>query len=73
MKVSYKQAPEWAAWLRNWIYESPDWVPEVVDRVVLRALCAVHGHHPISDQCGIPEHDFCVYCMRSTPNQARDL
>jgi hypothetical protein len=35
-----------------------------------RFLCRLFGHDPIRDQCGIPEHDFCVFCHASTPRQA---
>jgi hypothetical protein len=26
------------------------------------ALCGVAGHRIIDDQCGLPEHRFCVFC-----------
>lgn len=39
-------------------------------RVVGRALCAAWGHEPTADQCGRPEHDFCLCCGERTPHQA---
>lgn len=32
--------------------------------------CWFAGHDPVPDQCGIPEHDFCAWCMRLLPGQA---
>lgn len=34
------------------------------------ATCKILGHVPIADQCGIPNHDFCAYCMKSMPGKA---
>jgi hypothetical protein len=28
----------------------------------------VGAHEPERDQCGIPAHDYCVWCGTSTPN-----
>lgn len=36
----------------------------------LWALCRYYGHKPVPDQCGRPEHDFCVYCSKLMPNSA---
>ena len=33
------------------------------------ALCLIVGHSPIADQCGIPDHDYCAYCMKVMPGQ----
>lgn len=42
---------------------------------VLNALgglsCAVVGHDPTTDHCGIPDHDYCEVCMQRTPGQAQ--
>jgi hypothetical protein len=35
-----------------------------------RGVCAVLGHISVEDSCGIPEHDYCVCCMKITPNRA---
>lgn len=41
----------------------PDWVG--------RLACAVlFSHEAIQDNCGKPDHDFCVWCRKSMPNQA---
>jgi hypothetical protein len=36
-----------------------------------RIMCTLLGHIPVRDNCGIPEHDCCGYCMASTPGKAR--
>lgn len=33
-------------------------------------LCRLFGHKPIPDQCGRPEHDFCVWCNHALPGAA---
>lgn len=66
-----KEHPKWAVRLRWWFWdESPDWLPERVDRAGLRLLCWVFGHYPDRDQCNIPDHDYCVLCMKSMPGKA---
>lgn len=37
-----------------------------------KVLCRVLGHMPIADQCGIPAHDYCAWCNKSMPDQARE-
>lgn len=37
---------------------------------VIWVSCKILGHVPIADQCGNPDHDFCAYCMKSTPGKA---
>jgi len=29
--------------------------------------CREAGHTYERDQCNLPEHDYCIVCMRSTP------
>lgn len=52
----------------DWVAETgkPDWMfsPDVVQI----GLCIALGHNFIPDQCGIPEHDYCSWCLRSTPS-----
>ena len=31
--------------------------------------CRLLQHTPINDQCGRPEHDFCVHCRKTLPGQ----
>lgn len=32
-------------------------------------VCEFVGEHdPTPDQCNKPEHDFCLWCLRRTPN-----
>jgi hypothetical protein len=35
------------------------------------AFCAQLGHKPTIDHCGLPEHDYCAYCLELTPGQAK--
>jgi hypothetical protein len=36
-----------------------------------KALCEIIGHEPTRDHCGIPEHDFCLWCNTPLPGQWR--
>lgn len=38
---------------------------------VIARMCSVVGHEWEHDQCGIPSHQFCLYCR--TPITARAL
>jgi hypothetical protein len=62
---------------RKWDNE-PNWWTFLSDRwntsrPVLRVLCLFKGHVPERDMCNMPEHDFCLWCMKSTPYQARRI
>jgi hypothetical protein len=46
-------------------------IEQVIERTICD-LCEIAGHEPIHDQCGIPEHDLCMWCSKSMPNMARD-
>lgn len=59
----YDSLGEGTAWRDTW----RNWLEGV--GVVL--LCEVFGHKAIADQCNKPEHDRCVYCMKSLPGQAK--
>jgi hypothetical protein len=63
----------------SWIWFTedrfPDWLLDsrAYDRVrgwLARLECAMHGHKAVRDQCGIPDHDFCVFCQKSMPGAA---
>lgn len=79
------ERPEWATKLRFWLADDQydrlmsDDVPDTdwrwtargwLEAAGLRVLCLTFGHHPVPDQCNLPEHDFCVCCMKATPNRA---
>jgi len=42
---------------------SDDDVLDEIEASVSAILCQRYGHEIIDDQCGIPEHRFCVYCQ----------
>lgn len=48
----------------EWMYLGPFW--EVVNKIE----CFLLGHHSIPDHCGIPEHDYCMFCRKSMPGAA---
>jgi len=35
----------------------------------MEALCDAAGHHYIFDNCGKPEHQFCLYCRNLIPEE----
>lgn len=39
----------------------------LVEVPLRRGLCLLLGHLPDRDQCGLPEHDYCVWCMKLMP------
>lgn len=41
-----------------------------VKGVVATVTCGIVGHDPVQDQCGDPEHDFCIFCGKRLPDQA---
>lgn len=50
------------SWVRDWHFSITEGTQKV--------LCVMLGHVPISDQCCIPEHDFCAFCGKSMPGAA---
>jgi hypothetical protein len=36
-----------------------------------RLICVTYGHMPVADQCGLPQHDFCMICQELMPGQAQ--
>lgn len=57
--------PDYEAAEEHW-----DWYQENIEKPIAALLCHVYGHEPVQDQCGIPEHDHCVWCMTLMPNAA---
>lgn len=46
---------------------------DAIDAIINRTsrdLCALAGHEPTGDQCGIPAHDFCLWCLTPMPGTA---
>lgn len=46
-------------WEVDWPYDAAQWV-----------ICRAFGHDPAMDQCGRPEHDFCLWCRKLMPGRA---
>lgn len=62
--------------LRSWLWEGPsdtdadwwiNWWTKWIGAPSNRLLCALFEHSPVRDACGIPEHDYCGWCLRPTP------
>jgi hypothetical protein len=48
------------SWLTNSYYKVED---------MGRGLyCRIKGHDFQPDQCGIPEHDYCIWCLAAPPD-----
>lgn len=45
-----------------------DELGEHKDRM-LEVLCRFYGHAPQPDMCNNPAHDFCSWCIASTPGE----
>jgi len=71
------ERPKWAEAIRRFIndesmdekYEFPedggdDWLHSLVEDAVNEIFCLHYGHEIIDDMCMIPEHRYCVYCMK---------
>lgn len=59
--------------LVDWKVPDDNWAWKISDAIQwagVKVLCAVFRHKPIADQCGMPEHDFCVFCNKPTPLMA---
>ena len=39
----------------------------------MMVMCEQLGHEPVPDQCGIPEHDYCMWCQYPTPGRAERI
>lgn len=49
---------QWWMWRAE---DSPVWGHKII--------CALLGHEPGAD-CALPQHDFCLWCMKSMPGKA---
>jgi peptide methionine sulfoxide reductase MsrB len=43
---------------------SDDELHDRVETAVRAVFCDHYGHEIEDDQCGIPSHRYCVYCLR---------
>jgi hypothetical protein len=43
---------------------SSDGLHDQIEITVNKIMCDTYGHEIIPDQCGKPEHRYCVYCQR---------
>jgi hypothetical protein len=53
---------------------SDDDLLEQVEKAVQNIFCAHYGHQIEDDQCGKPEHRFCIWCniLETSANAAGD-
>jgi len=64
----------WRRQLSFWRHEkAPDWTPTWFLAALDKLGCLLAGHEPERDQCGRPDHDFCLWCMKSMPNAAEPV
>jgi len=59
----------------NWLWDDSKsiWLTDFISdhiKFILKFLCFLAGHEPVEDNCGIPEHDYCVFCNNVMPGQA---
>lgn len=41
-----------------------DWLHDDVIDAVNAVLCGHYGHEIVDDQCGLPEHRYCLWCSK---------
>ena len=51
----------------NWLWRLPG---DLDEGRICRPFCWVLGHYPEMDQCGKPEHDYCLRCRKIMPGAA---
>ena len=47
--------------------DSADEPHDRIEQAMNEAMCAEFGHEIVDDQCNIPEHRYCVWCMKREP------
>lgn len=57
-----------ASWHEWWWDTCPEWMANLFGHLPHRLACWVVGHLVIDDQCNKPEHRYCVWCNKATPN-----
>lgn len=55
---------------KPWRWAVLQFVSDRMQDPLVSLCCWFIGHQPEMDHCGIPEHDYCIYCQESTPGQA---
>jgi hypothetical protein len=45
-----------------------DWFEEHVELPVRALICEKEGHKVVDDQCGRPDHRYCLVCSVRQPN-----
>lgn len=43
--------------------------PDLYEKIQA-SICRDFGHEPTPDHCGIPDHDYCLWCLARTPGEA---
>lgn len=60
------------AWMDEVPSPAVDAVGNVLDPILMALLCQHAGHDVVSDNCGMPEHDYCIRCQQRFPGQSQD-
>jgi len=70
------ERPNWTKELQRFlsdtVMDDPSWpedgsddeLSDKLEAAVNELLCEHYGHEIIDDQCGRPEHRYCVWCNR---------
>jgi hypothetical protein len=54
--------------LENLTDEQTNWLVDHIEVPVRALVCQLEGHKVVDDQCGIPEHRYCLICGDRQPN-----
>ncbi|HEX2550449.1 MAG TPA: hypothetical protein VHK64_02555 [Nocardioidaceae bacterium] len=63
----YDKHPKIGTWLCDHVADTIEL--HAADRVAA-LVCRRYGHLPEPDQCGMPQHDYCIGCNELTPGMA---
>ena len=66
----WSEYPKWVIALQTFLGDtitedgSDDVITDRVTEAALAVVCAEYGHCVEDDQCGKPEHRYCIICMK---------
>lgn len=52
-----------------WANKPDEWWPDALIDPLKQWWCEQVGHDPIPDNCGMPEHEYCIMCGAPTPGE----
>ena len=70
--------PQWVRELRRFLNDdiiefiaedgSDDEITNQITDAAMAIVCGCYGHYVEQDQCGNPEHRYCLWCQKRFPN-----